>query len=213
VETTPTVGGPLNGRASEQVQVSGSEAAVSTEPAVAPAPEDTKSLARNEAPVEIKKAKQASSAKNEEEAHKLRDQSAMAAAADLSSNYSTYEQRGLMQRAVATKDAAVGAWSLVQGVLFRAEGKTWKVALKTSRPLMSFGVYAGEVWTGGQAGLLFHSRDNGTTWTQIQPSAKGESLTSDIVAIDVRSADQLNLTTRNNESWSTSDGGKSWEKK
>jgi len=69
------------------------------------------------------------------------------------------------------------------------------------------------VWTGGQAGLLFHSRDNGTTWTQIQPSAKGESLTSDIVAIDVRSADQLNLTTRNNESWSTSDGGKSWEKK
>jgi hypothetical protein len=47
----------------------------------------------------------------------------------------------------------------------------------------------------------------------VQPSTKSESLSSDIVAIEVRSPAEIVLSTGNNESWTTLDAGKTWEKK
>ncbi len=199
----------------EQVQASAGAPSVSTESStLAPTAPAQKEMARNELPLEITKAKKATAEKEESAPAKAQARSDFAATQEPTSNaYSNSKQDTLLRKAMATKDAAVGAWSLAQGVLFRAEGKTWKVALQAAHPLITFGARAGDVWAGGQAGTLFHSRDNGTTWTQIQPSTKSESLKTDIVAIDIRSATDVVLTTSNNESWSTSDGGMTWQKK
>jgi photosystem II stability/assembly factor-like uncharacterized protein len=73
------------------------------------------------------------------------------------------------------------------------------------------------VWTGGQAGTLFHSGNSGITWVQVQPSIKGQALSSDITHIDVRGdvrgPAEIIVSTSNNEIWSSADGGKTWEKK
>jgi hypothetical protein len=213
----PPSAAAIGGMASrEQVEVTAGSAPVATESStIAPAaPVQKGMIARNEPSLEITKAKKASAAKEEAAPAKAQAQSDFAATQELTANaYSASKQDGLMRKAMATKDTAVGAWRLAQGVLFRAEGKTWKVALQAARPLIAFGARAGDVWAGGQAGMLFQSRDNGTTWTQVQPSTQSASLTSDIVAIELRSATDVVLTTANNESWSSSDGGKSWEKK
>jgi hypothetical protein len=47
----------------------------------------------------------------------------------------------------------------------------------------------------------------------VEPSTKSESLSSDIVAIEVRGPAEIVLSTSNNESWTTSDAGKTWDKK
>jgi photosystem II stability/assembly factor-like uncharacterized protein len=114
-----------------------------------------------------------------------------------------------------SKDSAVAQWSLSQGKLQRSAdaGSTWQVALQLEHPLLSFGARGSDVWAGGQSGTLFHSTDSGTTWAVVQPSANAGALVADIVAIEIRSPADVVLSTSNHESWSTSDGGKSWEKK
>jgi photosystem II stability/assembly factor-like uncharacterized protein len=117
-------------------------------------------------------------------------------------------------RPKASKDIAA-QWSLTQGKLQRSvdAGASWQIALQIEHPLLSFGARGGDVWAGGQGGTLFHSTDSGTTWTMVQPSTKSESLTSDIVAIEVRGPAEIVISTSSNESWSTADAGKTWDKK
>ena len=117
-------------------------------------------------------------------------------------------------RSKQSKDVSA-QWSLAQGRLQRSvdAGTTWQIALQLERPLLSFGTRGGDVWAGGQGGTLFHSTDSGTTWTMVQPSTKSESLKSDIVAIDVHGPAEIVLSTSGNESWSTADAGKTWDKK
>lgn len=118
------------------------------------------------------------------------------------------------QRSKQFKDVAA-QWSLAQGKLQRSvdAGATWQIALQLQHPLLSFGVRGSDVWAGGQGGTLFHSTDSGSTWTMVQPSTKSEPLNSDIVAIEVRSPAEIVLSTSNNESWTTVDAGKTWDKK
>jgi len=120
-------------------------------------------------------------------------------------------QKSQLQR---SKDA-VAQWSIAQGKLQRSvdAGATWQTALQLEHPLLSFGARGSDVWTGGQRGTLFHSADSGTTWAMFQPSTNAGALAADIVAIEVRGPADISLSTSNNESWTTSDGGKTWEKK
>jgi hypothetical protein len=199
------------GGVTEQVQVEASaqQAQVSTEAAniAQPALQQDTLLARGEAPAPVSKAKAA--AANEESAKK-----AQAGAKETKSVF-TYSVSGkaLSGQKMLSKDAAA-RWSLSQGLLRHSlDGVSWQTALQLDHPLLSFGALGNDVWAGGQAGTLFHSGDNGTTWTQVRPSTKSESLNADIVAIEVRSAVEVVLSTRNNESWTTADGGKTWEKK
>jgi hypothetical protein len=115
----------------------------------------------------------------------------------------------------AQSKAVPAQWSLAQGVLRRSldGGATWQTALQLGHPLLCFGARGNDVWAGGQAGALFHSSDAGATWTMVQPSTQTASLTADIVALEIRSPVEIGLTTSNNESWSTPDAGKTWEKK
>jgi photosystem II stability/assembly factor-like uncharacterized protein len=189
----------------ETVVVSNEAAAVSQA-----APVGNRMLARSEPPPAIEKAKPA--AKKEEAELKaqvrnneLQKQSKTA----LSSSNLTFAGGKLRSKDVAAR------WGLAQGMLRRSldGGASWQTALQLDRPLLCFGAQGSDVWAGGQAGTLFHSSDTGTNWVQVQPSTKTESLSADIVAIEIRGPAEIVLSTSTNQSWTTADGGKTWEKK
>jgi len=114
-------------------------------------------------------------------------------------------------------------WTVTAGVLQRSldSGQSWQNALRSDHPLLCYASHDEDVWTGGQAGTLFHSGNSGITWVQVQPSIKGQALSSDITHIDlrgdlrgdVRGPAEIVVSTSNNEIWSSADGGKTWEKK
>ncbi len=106
-------------------------------------------------------------------------------------------------------------WTIAAGVLQHSldSGQSWQNALHADHPLLCYASHGDEVWTGGQAGTLFHSTNNGVTWVQVQPSIKGQQLTADITQIDLSGAMQIVVSTSNNEVWSSADGGKTWQKK
>ena len=121
------------------------------------------------------------------------------------------------QKKVSKQSEAVAVphWMLGQGKLQRSldEGKTWLTTPQLDRYVLTFGVLDREVWAGSQGGTLFHSTDAGVTWTTLQPATKSATLTADIVDLRVRSRAEIVLTTKNGETWTTTDAGKSWDKK
>jgi photosystem II stability/assembly factor-like uncharacterized protein len=109
--------------------------------------------------------------------------------------------------------------TITAGVLQRSvdSGQSWQDALRSSHPLLCYATHDEEIWTGGQAGTLFHSTDGGVTWVQVQPSINGRQLGSDITHIDLITHVDLPgpaqiLVSTDNEIWSSTDGGKIWEK-
>jgi Photosynthesis system II assembly factor YCF48/Putative zinc-finger len=120
---------------------------------------------------------------------------------------------------LATKgaDAAMRdvRWTIAAGVLQRSVdgGVTWQALLQTDHMLLSSANRGMEVWAGGQSGTLLHSLDNGATWSAVRPSCQGRLLESDITHIEI--GDQVQvvvLTTASEGTWSSADGGKSWQK-
>jgi photosystem II stability/assembly factor-like uncharacterized protein len=116
-------------------------------------------------------------------------------------------------------------WAITGGVLQRSldSGQSWQDALHADHPLLCYASHNEDVWTGGQAGMLFHTANSGITWVQVQPSIKARQLRSDITHIEVRNNNDVRddargpaeilLSTSNNEIWSSADGGKTWAKK
>ncbi len=106
-------------------------------------------------------------------------------------------------------------WTIAAGVLQQSldSGQSWQTAVHADHPLLCYASHDQDVWTGGQAGTLFHSADSGVTWLPVQPSIKAQPLTSDIIHIDVHASAELVISTSNNEIWSSADNGKTWEKK
>ena len=197
------------GRVTESVEVSGANAEIQTAPA------EGKLIADEIRALPIEKAKQAT-----KEEGRLKSQVSESAAqkklvgAYLSDSAVTLQKQGLKKSDGIDKDAAP-QWSLAEGKLQRSldAGATWQVVLQLQHPLLAYGARGIDIWAGGQAGTLFHSADSGATWAMIQPSTKAGTLAGDIVGIDVRGPAEIVLTTRNNESWTTADSGKTWEKK
>jgi photosystem II stability/assembly factor-like uncharacterized protein len=65
---------------------------------------------------------------------------------------------------------------------------------------------------GGQGGALYYSADDGSQWQRLSPSADGVTLTEDITALNFQDGQHGNLTTSSGQSWTTSDGGRTWQK-
>ncbi len=124
------------------------------------------------------------------------------------------------------------SWTIVGGVLQRSlDGQSWQDALHPDHLLLCYTSHDDDVWAGGQGGTLFHSSDSGVTWAQVQPSIKARLLRSDITHIELRNTElrrdelrsnagndlrrpaEVILSTRDNEFWSSPDGGKTWDKK
>ena len=206
VDTRP-VGG-----AAEQVTVSAEQATVSTEaapPVATTVVAEDRLMARNETLAPIRKAKAA-----KEESSPQTQNAESKSQPDLQRGYSTSAEIGPAKRSSKAKDGTA-QWNISQGVLRRSldGGVSWQTALQAQHPLLSYMPRGNDIWAGGQAGGLFHSVDNGATWTQVQPATDAGPLQADIVAIEIRNPAEIVLTTSNRESWTTTDGGKTWNKK
>ena len=106
-------------------------------------------------------------------------------------------------------------WTIAAGVLQQSldSGQSWQPALHADHSLLCYASLDQDVWTGGQAGTLFHSADSGVTWLQVKPSVKSQPLTSDVTHIDLNGPAEVVISTSNHEIWSSADNGKTWEKK
>ena len=101
-----------------------------------------------------------------------------------------------------------------EGHLERAfSGGDWRRVL-AEQPLAFrvVSVVGNDVWAGANDGALFHSTDRGLTWSRISLSAGNQPERGAIVTIRFDSILQGSLTTESGVTWSTSDGGQSWQK-
>jgi len=114
---------------------------------------------------------------------------------------------------VEVEDLVITAGVLQQSL---DNGLTWQEALRADHPLLCYASHGQDIWAGGEAGTLFHSADYGASWVQVQPSVQTAALISDITHIDLLGdllvPAEIVLSTRNNETWSSADGGTTWEK-
>jgi putative zinc finger protein len=197
--------------ATETVEVSGAAAAVTTEPSTENVLMARNETPRNDAPA-IEKAKPALQGMEVNEQQKTQ-------AAAVPGPART-QARNLMSAAKLASPASPTlahnvTWAIKAGTLQRSldNGQSWQNALHADHPLLCYASSDEDVWTGGQAGALFHSANSGVTWVQVQPSIGAGQFSSDITHIEVRKPTEILLSTSNNEIWSSADGGKTWAKK
>ena len=215
--------------ATETVEVSGAAAAVSTKPSAENALMARNEKSWNDAPA-IVKAKPALQGMEGNEEQK--DQAAAVPGPAKSPARTVMSTAKLASPASPTQAHNV-TWAITGGVLQRSvdSGQSWQDVLQADHPLLCYASRDEDVWTGGEAGTLFHSANSGVTWARVQPSVKARQLSSDITHIemrnvevrneelrrdlryDVRGPGEILLSTSNNQIWSSADGGKTWAKK
>jgi hypothetical protein len=122
------------------------------------------------------------------------------------------------------------AWAISAGILQRSldGGQSWQDNLHAERALLCYASRSDEIWAGGQGGALYHSTDGGVTWVQVHPFAESRQLTADVSHIDLRypgtgsnnsgsndthAPSEIVVSTSTKESWTSTDGGKSWKTK
>jgi hypothetical protein len=66
-----------------------------------------------------------------------------------------------------------------------------------------------EVWLGSEKGFLYRSNDSGETWQMIDPKVGNASIAT-LKFFDEKTGE---LTTRSGSSWTTIDGGATWQRK
>ena len=107
-------------------------------------------------------------------------------------------------------------WTLAaDGTLQRSfdSGKTWEgVAVAQGATFRAISAVGPEVWAGGRAGLLYHSTDAGQHWTRITPATADATLAADIARIEFTDPQHGKLVTADGQTWTTSDGGQTWQK-
>jgi hypothetical protein len=114
------------------------------------------------------------------------------------------------------RDVSSATWTLSpDGLPQRSfdSGKTWeKMQVDNHTGFRALSAQGMDIWVGGPAGILYHSSDVGMHWTRIVPVSESTTLASDIVSMDFRDRVHGKLITGNRESWTTSDGGKTWQR-
>jgi hypothetical protein len=108
-------------------------------------------------------------------------------------------------------------WTLSpEGQLQRSfdQGQTWDPVPVVERvKFTTLSAVGLDIWVGGAAGVLYHSTDNGLQWTPVKPSAGGVTLTADIAKVQFTDAQHGTVTTSDGQTWTTSDGGRTWQVK
>ncbi len=106
-------------------------------------------------------------------------------------------------------------WRLTNpGVLERSPdgGRSWQsVAVENQNSWRVLATVGAHVWVGGAAGALFHSVDAGTTWKAVRVANGSRTLTGDLVSLSFSDEMHGVLQTSTQETWTTADGGASWQ--
>jgi hypothetical protein len=110
-------------------------------------------------------------------------------------------------------------WQIADGILRRSSdaGENWENVLHADHPLRCYASHDRDIWAGGQKNSLFHSADSGQTWTRVQISTPDEAPESEIARIDLRwngaaAANEIVVSNKAMETWSSADGGTTWHK-
>lgn len=106
-------------------------------------------------------------------------------------------------------------WTLdSDGTLLRASnanGSWEKISIPGNTVMLhAIATIGSDVWVGGASGVVYHSADAGADWIQVKASANGATLADDVINIEFTSAQQGSLTTSRQQTWTTNDGGQSW---
>ena len=202
---------------------------------------DAALMARNDAPA-IEKAKPALQGTTQADGLPMsgaNQQQATASAMPASQGRATTSNTRLAMGANTTSAAGFAqhdfaqhnfAWTISAGILQRSlnGGQTWQDNLQAERALLCYASHNGEIWAGGQGGALYHSADGGLTWVQVHPTAESRQLNADVSRIELRNSSigsnnsgsndtqapsEIVVSTSNKESWTSTDGGKSWKTK
>ena len=108
-------------------------------------------------------------------------------------------------------------WTLsADGTLQRSvnAGKTWEtIPVASNAKFRALAALGPEIWVGGARGTLYHSSDAGEHWLQGNPAAAGKPLTADIIGVEFTDTQHGKLTTQEDQTWITTDGGQTWEVK
>jgi hypothetical protein len=106
-------------------------------------------------------------------------------------------------------------WQIsAEGKLLRSNdaGDTWQpVPVADNIVFRVLSVAGSQLWIGGAQGNLFHSADSGGHWEQVKPAASGKTLSSDITGIEFPDPQHGKLSTADRQTWTTTDGGLSWQ--
>ena len=100
-----------------------------------------------------------------------------------------------------------------RGVVERSRdaGQSWEtVPLSEHASFRAVATFGADVWAGGSAGTLFHSADGGAQWAEIKIADENGGISGDIVRIEVRSLNQVTVTSTSHEVWTSVDNGKHW---
>jgi hypothetical protein len=140
------------------------------------------------------------------------EQSTAVAAAPARAETDSFAASGAMSAgargSLNTAETTVASWKVVEGKLLKAQGQSpWEEA-RTGAPFdFTFvNARAGEVWAGGTNAGLIHSYDGGNTWNLVN---LGEGASGSIVSI-LFAGNHVQVKTSDDQSWASSDGGKSW---
>ncbi|HET9280973.1 MAG TPA: hypothetical protein VFR24_03320 [Candidatus Angelobacter sp.] len=117
---------------------------------------------------------------------------------------------GLSGRSMAayTDSATTPLWKVLGGKLVKSAGLgQWQDAYPgASFQFSTVNARGNDVWAGGTNASVIHSRDGGATW---EVPKLGDSASGSILSILV-SGNTVQIKTSDNQSWSSSDGGKTW---
>jgi hypothetical protein len=115
--------------------------------------------------------------------------------------------RALSASSFASGGASAPLWKIAGGKLFRSTGSAWEEAYPgASFQFTVVTPHGSEVWAGGSQATLIHSRDGGAHWE----TAKLGDLASGAIMSIVFLGSNVQVKTSDNQSWSSSDGGKTW---
>jgi len=91
-------------------------------------------------------------------------------------------------------------------------GGLWENML-SDHSFLSVAVVRDHIWAGGEKGLLYFSADNGRTWKPVSVRTGSVTLTGNIIRMRFDDDTHGTITTSTGETWTTSDGGQSWQKR
>jgi hypothetical protein len=135
----------------------------------------------------------------------------MAAAPEKPANVEGLQRfEGLSGRSMANAytDSITPLWKVLGGKLVKSSGLgQWQDAYPGASFQFSIvNARGNEIWAGGTNASVIHSRDGGATW---EVPRLGDSASGSVLSILV-SGNTIQIKTSDNQSWSSSDGGKTW---